>query len=271
MLRAMLGTLLAAILLPGCYDSTLAPRDVTPPAAPRGVYSVTGDTQVTFHWLANTEADVAGYNIYDSPCANGPGCPYSLVGTTVGTSFVVSGLGNGATKYFAVAAIDRAGNESDLSYDDIWDTPRPAGSGALLRPWQTQPALSGWDFAAHTVRAWNDARTDVYFSADSTIDLMLTRDPSSSDIQDMGFASSLDAVDFAPPAGWSPTGSVELIVGHNYVVWTSTNHYAKFRVIGLSGQLVFDWAYQIDPGNGQLRATPAMPAALSAGRATTKP
>lgn len=73
------------------------------------------------------------------------------------------------------------------------------------------------------------------------------------DIQDMGWTSNLDAIDFAPPAGWSPTGSVELIPGHAYVVWTRDNHYAKFRVTSLSASaVVFDWAYQTDPGNGEL-------------------
>jgi len=261
MQRSMFGLLLAALFLPGCHDDTVvAPRDVTPPAAPRGVYSVTGDGRVTLHWLANTESDVAGYHVYMSPCASGGGCPYDRAGTTAGTSFVVQSLTNGVTRYYAVAAFDASGNESDLSYQDVYDTPRPAGTGATLNALQDRPASSGWDFSAYSVRAWDDPRTDIYFSSTVSIDEMLTPDPALTGIQDMGFASTLDAVDFAPPAGWSPTGSVELIVGHNYVVWTRDNHFAKFRVTGLGGQVVFDWAYQIDTGNGELRARPVAPA-----------
>jgi hypothetical protein len=256
MLRSSFAILAAALLLPGCVDGE-GPHDLTPPAAPRGVYSVTGDGWVMLRWLANTEGDVAGYNVYVAPCASGADCPYERVGTTGGTLFTVHDLPNGVTQYYAVAAFDRAGNESDLSYEEIHDTPRPAGTGAVLSAFQDQPESSGWDFSTYGVRAWDDPRTDIYFSSNGTFDEMLTPDPALTSIQDMGFAPTLDAVDFAPPAGWSPTGSVELIVGHNYVVWTADDHYAKFRVTSLGGHVVFDWAYQIDRANGELRGRPA--------------
>ena len=261
--RTIHGLLLAALLLPGCQDEHpfVSPADVTPPAPPRGVYSVTGDGRVTLHWLAGTEGDLAGYYVYKAPCLNGADCRYDPIGITKGTVFVVDHLVNGVTEYYAVTAFDQAGNESDLSLEDVGDTPRPAGVGAALRAVQDVPASSGWDFSAHRVRPWNDPLTDMYFSADGSIDVMFTADPVAVGIQDVGFAPTLDALDFAPPAGWSPTGSVELIVGHNYVVWTADDHFAKFRVTGLGAQLLFDWAYQIDPGNGQLRARPVAPAA----------
>lgn len=260
MLRPISALLLAALLVSGCQgDPMLAPHDVTPPAAPRGLYSVTGDARVTLHWIANTEGDVAGYHVYMAPCATGGDCPYDRVGTTSGTSFAVQELPNGVTRFYAVAAYDGSGNESDLSYADVFDTPRPAGFGATLLALQDKPAQSGWDFSAYAVRAWDDPQTDIYFSSNGTFFEMLTPDPAFTSIQDMGFASSLDAVDFAPPSGWSPTGSVELIVGHNYVVWTADNHFAKFRVTGLGGHVVFDWAYQIATGNGELRARPVAP------------
>src|SRR5260221_14661495 len=80
------------------------------------------------------------------------------------------------------------------------------------------------------------------------------------DIQDAGYATSLDAVDFPPSAGWSSSGVVELIAGHCYVLRLGATivNYAKFRVISISSsQLVFDWAYQTDPNNPELRARPA--------------
>jgi len=255
---ATLPLVLAALALAGCYDDT-APRDVTPPAAPRGLNSVTGDGRVSLHWLENTEADVAGYNVYESDCSGGPGCPYRRVGTTTGTSLTVGALTNGVTQYFAVAAFDRAGNESDLSYDDIFDTPRPEGFGLVLADYHTTPATSGWDFSAFAIRPWDDARTDMYFSLGS-LNEMLVPDLATG-IQDLGYGASLDAVDVAPSAGWSPTGGVELIVGHNYVVRTRDNHYAKFRVTGLGSGVTFDWAYQTAVGNRELRARPAAPVA----------
>lgn len=243
-----------AALLAGCGDDSVAPRDVTAPAAPRGLYSVTGDQQVTLRWLANTERDVAGYRIYQAPYSGGSSGPYFRVGTTTSTSFVVGGLANGSTKYFAVSAVDESGNESDLSYDTVFDTPRPAGFGATLANFVNGTAGAGWDFSAASTRASNHAETDVFYGYNGSVYQMFARDLVT-DIQDMGWAGHLDVIDYAPSAGWSPTGTVELIPGHCYVVWTRDNHYAKFRVTSLSpSAVVFDWAYQTDPGNGELRA-----------------
>jgi hypothetical protein len=252
----------AAVGLSGCDDNTVAPRDVSPPAAPRGVYSVTGDHTVYLGWLGNTEPDVAGYHIYQAPCASGSACPYTRVGNTSATTFTLTGLTNGVTAYYAVAAYDFAGNESDLSYQTVFDTPRPEGFAARLSDYLTSPAVAGWDFSAEGVRPWDDAATDVFYGYNGSIFQMFAPD-FQTDIQDAGFASTLDAVDFAPNGGWSPTGSVELIPGHCYVVWTRDNHFAKFRVTQFvaasSGppRVEFDWAYQVALGNPELRARPA--------------
>src|SRR5213594_1813629 len=91
-------TLLVAWMVAGCDDST-SPRDTTPPAAPRGLHSITGDHEVFLKWLENTEPDVVGYRIYEAPCASGDDCPYERVATTTGTEFVVRDLANGVTRY----------------------------------------------------------------------------------------------------------------------------------------------------------------------------
>ncbi|MEO5987723.1 MAG: fibronectin type III domain-containing protein [Candidatus Eisenbacteria bacterium] len=257
-LATLLPFAMFAVLLAGCTDETVtAPRDITPPAAPRGLYSVTGDGAVTLRWLANTEGDLSGYRIYMSPCENGTDCPYDRQGATTSTSFVVGGLGNGITRYFAIAAIDAAGNESALTYETIIDTPRPAGINASLGNFMTSPTGAGWDFSAASVRSSNDTQTDIYFGYNGGVYQMFSKDvaPALTEIQDAGYATTLDAVDWAPSVGWSPSGTVELIVGHCYVVWTRDDHYAKFRVTSLSSsRVVFDWAYQTDAGNPELAA-----------------
>ena len=257
--------LLAAVgVLGGCRNDPTGPRDLNPPAAPRGLYSVTGDHNVYLSWLGNTERDVAGYRIYMASCASGSGCPYERIGSTNGTTFTVTGLTNGVTRYYAVAAYDFACNESDLTYETIFDTPRPEGLAAQLSSYVTTPSGSGWDFSAARVRPWDDPATDVYYGHSGTTLLMFGHDDATSqtDIQDAGYATTLDAVDFAPNGGWSPTGTAELIPGHCYVVWTRDDHYAKFRVTRLISQpsgppvVEFDWAYQVDTGNPELRARP---------------
>lgn len=252
---------LALLVLSGCDDDPVVVRDVSAPAAPRGVATVTGDGEVFVEWLANTESDVAGYRVYMSPCATGSGCPYDRVGSTTSTSFQVSGLANGITAYFAVAAYDRAGNEGDLSYSLLHDTPRPEGFGQAVYNYLDTAAGSGYDFSAYRALDWDHPATDMFYGFDGRESRIFVPD-FQTDIQDAGYAANLDAVDFAPSSGWSPSGSAELIVGHCYVVWTRDDHYAKFRVTeihppapGAPGRVVFDWGYQTDPGNRELRAT----------------
>ena len=259
--------LLAALLalgLASCRDNTTAPRAV-PPAAPRGLYSTTGDQSVTLRWLANTEAGVAGYRVYQSTCATT--CPYTRIGTSTGTSFLVTGLTNGVTRFFAVAAVDGAGNESALTYETVYDTPRPEGIGAAMVNLRGGPGGTGWDFSAMLARPISNSAVDVLYSDTLGFSEIYAAD-ANTDIQDAGYATTLDAVDYAPTAGWSPTGSVEVIPGHCYVVWTRDNHFAKFRVTSSSlGAVIFDWAYQTDPGNGELRARRAGHGAANARQA----
>jgi hypothetical protein len=252
--------LLGATVLSGCNDET-APRDLTPPAAPRGLYTITGDQTVYLGWYANTEPDVAGYRIYEAPCASGSSCPYDRVASTTGTTFALGGLANGVTRFYAVAAYDQAGNESPLTYETVFDTPRPEGFGASLFSYLGNPSAAGWDFSAYRARAFDDPATDMFYGDNGSFLAMFVPDYRT-DIQDAGYASSLDAVDFAPNGGWSPTGSVELIQGHCYVVWTRDDNYAKFRVTGIFAQpsgppvVQFDWAYQVASGNRELKARP---------------
>jgi hypothetical protein len=247
-MKRVLAVLLAAVALAGCDDD-----DSTPPAAPRGLYSVTGDHEVTLRWLANTERDVAGYRIYVSTCASGPDCPYDRVASTAGTAYVVTSLANGTTRYFAVAAYDDAGNESELTRADIFDTPRPEGTGLLLTNYVSDPDGSGWDFSEFLVRPYDHPEVDIFYGRSGNLAQMIAPFEDT-EIQDAGYATDLDAVDYAPASGWSPTGTVELIPGHCYVVWTHGDHYAKFRVTRLTTATVeLEWAYQVDPGNPELK------------------
>ncbi len=257
---------LVGLVLAGCGDDTTT-RPHVPPAAPRGLFSVTGDGSVTLVWLANTEPDVVGYRIYQAPCASGSSCPYDRIGTASAPAgeqyvqYVVSGLANGETAFFAVAAVDRDGLESELSWNDVFDTPRPAGTGLVLYNYVDSDYDVGYDFSAFVRTDAPDPPTDIFYGyyvdGDDYVHQQIFVPDYGTNIQDAGYALSLDAVDFAPVQGWSPTGTVEAVVGHNYVVWTRDDHYAKFRVTAVSPTAVtLDWAYQIDTGNQELAVTP---------------
>ncbi|HEY6572981.1 MAG TPA: hypothetical protein VI198_06640 [Candidatus Eisenbacteria bacterium] len=250
-LKATLGGLAVLALLgaTGCDDTH--DRVIAVDAVPfkvDGVYSVTGDLEVTIYWRANQERDIDYYKVYRN---NAPTGTFSLIGTSSGTSYADQNVVNGNTYYYAVAAVDDAGQESaELSYENVFDTPRPEGVDAVLTNAFSNTANAGWDFSAFTTRTLLDARTDIWYDAQGSSYLIYA--PTDTKIQDAGFVALRD-VDFAPPSGWSTDGVVEAIVGHSYIVYTRDGHYAKFEVIARgSASLTIDWAYQIDPDNPEL-------------------
>jgi chitodextrinase len=94
--------------------------DTQPPSTPSGVSAVAGDSQVSVSWTASSDnVGVSGYNVY----RNG-----TKVGTTTSPSFTDSGLTNGTTYSYAVAAYDAAGNVSPQSLP-VSATPVGSGTG----------------------------------------------------------------------------------------------------------------------------------------------
>lgn len=248
--------LIAGLALTGCEVTRTvyqSPVDNTPPAVPRGVTSITGDREVTILWFENTERDLAGYGIYRAGSANGV---YTRIAEVSGTGeFLDRDVINGVTYYYAVDAFDDAGNESDLSPEDVFDTPRPAGYDMLLYARSSEPTLAAFDFSRGKRVAAGSLDADIEINYDASHNTLFVDAANADvDIQDFGYTSSLDALDWAPGDGWSEAGWCELIVGHSYAVWTADDHYAKFRVTSRSGMSVLvDWAYQTAIGNPELK------------------
>lgn len=241
------------IFLNGCED--VSEPDTTAPAIPRGMVSVTGDGKVYLSWYPNTEPDLAGYNIYYSKSTDGV---YEIIGSTTSAYFIDAGVINGETYYYAVSAYDLNRNESELSMDLVFDTPRPEGFGVTLYNFNSFPNDAGYNFSKYVVQNYTLNSTDIYYeyNQDNSGYYMNIGHPQTN-IQDFGYTESLDDVDYAPDDGWSRLGWVELIRGHSYIVWTQDNHFAKFRVTEIAPDFVkFDWAYQIDQGNPELTKFP---------------
>ena len=72
----------------------------------------TSSTSLT--WNANTESDLAGYNIYRAETSGGYGAPIATLSGNV-TTYIAAGLQVGKTYYFVITAYDLAGNESPRS------------------------------------------------------------------------------------------------------------------------------------------------------------
>ena len=225
--------------------------DNEPPSVPRGLRSITGDGEVFLIWYENTESDLAGYRIYRSLTASGY---YYLIGETNLDYFLDYGLTNGQTYYYAITAFDCNNNESELSYEIVYDTPRPEGYNEKIFDFYEYPNYSGWNFSAYSIVSYNASSCDFYYGYDDINEAhyFYIGRPGGL-IQDFGYTESLDEITYAPDQGWSLTGIVEVILGHTYIIWTWDNHFAKVRVTSVSSDyVIFDWAYQIDPGNPEL-------------------
>lgn len=226
--------------------------DKTPPAIPAAVRTVSLDNAVQIEWAANNETDLAGYHVWVNDTYDGR---YTLIATTKDAFYVDYGARNGQTYYYGITAFDFEGNESEMSRDVVYDTPRPEGYGIQLYDYHVFPATAGYDFSTYSVGQYDDNFTDVFFeNFGGRFYLNVWSD---TDIQDMGYTGTLDDISVAPDAGWSPSKYAEAIVGHTYVIWTWDDHYAKVRVKSITANYVeFDWAYQTATSNPELKRAP---------------
>ncbi|MFH2004837.1 MAG: hypothetical protein ABIK27_08940 [Bacteroidota bacterium] len=240
----------AAIIFSGCQFNMMVP-DTNPPNAPRGLYAVARDNRVNLYWNHNYERDLAGYRVYVSSSYDGR---YQYIGSTQNDYFIDKGVTNGKTYYYAVSAYDYDGNESDLSRDETFATPRPEGYGTTLNDYRTRPSTAGYDFSTYSIGYYDDQYTDIFYEYYAGVHYMNVWNDT--DIKDMGYTNSLFDIEIAPSSGWSTTKDVVLAVGKTYVVWTFDDRYAKFRVVSLSpSRVVFDWTYQLQKGNPYLKRT----------------
>lgn len=243
--------LISLIILSACDDhrDNVVYIDDIAPLPPVGIVSISLDNAVELQWIENQELDVDGYNIFVSDRYSGV---YEFIGSTRGTKFVDRGASNGVTAYYAVSAYDYNGNESELSRDVVYDTPRPEGRDVALVDRFVMPLRSGYDFSEYSIVHFDTDFTDFFLEVTAEgIPYLVVWDDS--EIQDMGYTATLDEISTAPVAGWNPTGDALAVRGHTYVIKTFDNHYAKIRLIDVSASgILFDWAYQVARGNPEL-------------------
>ncbi len=246
-------TMLIGFSLLACDDDEYF--DNTPPTPPRNVKTILGDNTVDIYWDHNQEGDVAGYNVY---YAFGYYDRYTLLGNTGDNYFIDFGAENGVTYYYAIAAYDYNGNESELSYDMAIGVPRPEGFNQSIFDYNGFPQNSGYDLDDFLVVPYNDLNTDFFFeNYNRTFFINVWED---TDIQDMGETYDIYDIGEAPLNGWVPIQPnenvkyVRAFVGHTYVIWTWDNHFAKIRISLITNErMVFDWAYQTVEGEPLLK------------------
>ncbi|GJQ63208.1 MAG: hypothetical protein SCALA702_22610 [Melioribacteraceae bacterium] len=253
--RLLLLLVLPALLFFTACDDEEYIRDTVPPNPPVNVKTFNRDSRVDITWSPNAERDLAGYNVYYSTDYHGR---YEMIGSTSSTFFIDDVAVNGDKYYYAITAYDYDGNESELSYDEVYGIARPEGYNRIVYDYIDFPDLAGYSFAENKVYPFNDLATDFFFeNYEGTYYLNVWEE---ADIQDMGATDDILDITVAPVDGYIPLVDGENVkytiaqIGHTYIVWTVDNHYAKLRIASITPErMVFDWAYQIAEGERSLK------------------
>lgn len=260
----LIPALMAAVLLTlsGCDndDVILDPA----PGAPQQVFSVTGNGVVTVYWNSPYESDIKEFVVLRSfeesdnykeivriKAESNPNLDL------VQYFYDDATVSNGITYFYAVMTVDFAKQQSGLSAETVWDTPRPQGIMTLMAV-ESDSSPAGFNFKNQIIT--DTSLADIFLTTSGDVPFLNVRYDTTgpvTDIQDMGFQDDFDFISISPDSGWSAFDYVEIIEGHIYVIWIFDNHFAKLRVRSASStSAIFEWAYQEDEGNLQLKPKP---------------
>jgi hypothetical protein len=257
-----------------------------PPDVPASLSSTSLDGAVALIWDDNAftadPANFQNYRVYSTSYSldsDACGASWRLEGTTVAPEFLVGALTNGVPRCFSVSAMSIGDAESARS-EARADTPRPDSRNVLIFARQVQNAESGfrfWDDLNDDGRTQDSelamlrpgSATDIDFSverdASGTLWLTPVRPGTGVELYSSLPVEDLTSIDFAPclPApgpgdclAYSPE-AIEAEPGFGYVFeMEGGDGFLRFGALRVThvGQdfLIFDWAFQTDPGNPEL-------------------
>jgi hypothetical protein len=109
---------------------TVTPATAAAPTGPTGLTATSGNGTVTLHWTGSTSGSPTSYSIYRGTMSDGEAT--TPIATTNGTTttFTDTGLTNGKTYFYNVAANNSAGTSPDSN--EIFVTPGVTISGTNL-------------------------------------------------------------------------------------------------------------------------------------------
>ncbi len=99
-----------------CNSSTIAVKsDIVAPSEPTNIRSEANDGSITIHWDPPGDTDIASYKVYRR--TSEPEFPANEYVSTTQTSYADPNIDANTIYYYAVSAVDTAGNESVLSIE----------------------------------------------------------------------------------------------------------------------------------------------------------
>ncbi len=127
-MKKLLALVTAALMIGFAVPTTLAADDdLQAPSDVENLVAYPGDSEVTLEWdMATDNIGVTGYKIYyglDSVTEDGGSYTLGSMEVDDDISYTVDGLENDVTYYFAITAMDAAGNESEYYSNEASATP----------------------------------------------------------------------------------------------------------------------------------------------------
>ncbi|MCX6569609.1 MAG: hypothetical protein NT147_11270 [Candidatus Aminicenantes bacterium] len=112
--RAVAGVADGAVESGDSPAAEIVPRDVFPPAAPAGLAVVAGDDFVSLSWRPAKESDLDGYRVWRKEAG---GAAFGALGGGLvrENTFTDRSAAKGVSYFYAVSAVDLAGNEGSRS------------------------------------------------------------------------------------------------------------------------------------------------------------
>jgi hypothetical protein len=242
--------------------------------APLGVATISLNAAIQLSWQSNAVDAAHGtfdhYRLYSAGYDATRGvctADWVVEGTTVSDGFLAGNLVNGVSRCYAVSAITIDGHESPMS-DAHVDTPRFDARNAFVYNSTARRDSSGFLFLDEVSRKIGvvgpSTRTDLDFTierhADGTLWFAPARTGVTMALYSTQPVADLTSVDRAPTTGFGAV-TIQAVPGYAYVfrlVKADGIHFAAARVAFVtSDYVVFDWSYQIGPGNAELSRAPA--------------
>jgi len=241
------------------------------PARPPAPSGVALDGMLYLHW-PDTDLGGAFWRFLVFQERRDADSVFFEIGATDGNGFLDVLAQNGVAYRYSIATVDTLGHISDRSPLGQPVIPRPDGTGALVRAHEDAPGSSGFQFdaATRTGRVVDGGSAAAHWRFEADADGWWLRPLGSTVALDGGFTTALtcgpgadpgcQAVHQAPESGYT-ADRIPLNLEHTYVVRTGSGmsvRYAKLRVqiLGFDAQdralLIFDWAFQVVPGERSL-------------------